>query len=298
MVEEQLQSTKEYFFHLIKKNGPDPIDYETLDDDLKNLLRLADDQSRRRDWPALRADLTDILRPECLQGRALHKPRGYPGDFWLLDQIYLEAICEIPILIKWDRYFQRQAAAIAVRNRKSYFLRQLVDLNRMVPTGTILEIGAASGRQYQQWFTSDPNSKLTFHAVELDPLALELARKLNHDFLDKISFIQKSPARFSPSRCYDLIWIPGYADYLTASELARFLQKWFQYLNPSGQLIFGNFLSGNPSQAYMEIIGDWYLLYRTPEELLEISKMAIPQAKKIEFRTEPQKVNGFIHLYN
>ena len=54
-------------------------------------------------------------------GRCMLKPRGYHGDFEIIDAIYMERINPHPALEKWDRYFHAQAAPQAVRNRKAYF---------------------------------------------------------------------------------------------------------------------------------------------------------------------------------
>jgi hypothetical protein len=45
-------------------------------------------------------------------------------------------------------------------------------------------------------------------------------------------------------------------------------------LRGGGLLMVGNFAPHNPSRAYMEWIGNWYLLYRAPADLARLAEQA------------------------
>ena len=67
----------------------------------------------------------EAMSPLTMQGFALNRPHGYSGDFEIIDRIYQHHVSPDPALANWDRFFHRQAAPKAVRNRKTYFHRLL-----------------------------------------------------------------------------------------------------------------------------------------------------------------------------
>jgi hypothetical protein len=74
------------------------------------------------------------------------------------------------------------------------------------------------------------------------------------------------------------------------------LKKYYEYLNPGGEMIIGNFASGNPSRKIMEILGDWFLVHRTPDELKNFALQAGIPPSKIEVASEPLGINLFLRL--
>lgn len=72
---------------------------------------------------SLEVDLGVICR------HARRKPFGYAGDFRLIDGIYENRTCCEGRGELWDRFFLRQSAAQAVRNRKAYILEALSELD-------------------------------------------------------------------------------------------------------------------------------------------------------------------------
>ena len=67
-------------------------------------------------------------------------------------------------------------------------------------------------------------------------------------------------------------------------------------LGDDGEMVIGNFSTHNPTQAYMEIIGDWRLIHRTPEQLISLAKACNFKEDDIHLGQEPEGVNLFLHL--
>ena len=66
--------------------------------------------------------------------------------------------------------------------------------------------------------------------------------------------------------------------------------------NAIDEIVIGNFSDQNPTQPYMEVIGDWKLIHRNPEQLVELGRSANFDPADISVRQEPEGVNLFLHL--
>ena len=68
---------------------------------------------------------------------------------------------------------------------------------------------------------------------------------------------------------FDLIYAAGLLDYLHDGALQRLLSASIDRLNPGGRLLVANFTPQIRDSGYMEAIMDWFLVYRTADELRE-----------------------------
>src|SRR5262245_52677062 len=106
---------------LVESGGPRPSEYALLHAWLEAGARWITEGQLTFDtviafWRALGPDYL----AGSLQGRALAKPHGYPGDFEIMDDIYSRRVSSDPRFHKWDVFFQRQPSPAAVRNRAPY----------------------------------------------------------------------------------------------------------------------------------------------------------------------------------
>ena len=67
-------------------------------------------------------------------------------------------------------------------------------------------------------------------------------------------------------------------------------------LEDDGELVVGNFSTRNPTLPYMEVVGDWYLKHRTPEQLISLAKACNFHESDITIGQEPEGVNLFLHM--
>ena len=121
------------------------------------------------------------LEKGVLQHRARFKPRGYAGDYELLDWICTGRCCEDPLGSAFDRYFQRQAAPEAVRERTEqtaaaivvHCLKSAANVYRVVsigsgPAGDVVRAATLLSEQHR--------SRLRVDLWDLDPEALAFAK--------------------------------------------------------------------------------------------------------------------------
>lgn len=232
---------------------------------------------------------------KTLQGQVCVKPYGYPGDFEIIDKIYTKYISPDKMFRKWDRYFQAQAAPNAVRNRKEYFKEVL----RLKPNKSkVLCLVNGPSRDIMEFMVENDNKGFEFDTVENDLEAIVYAKKLFKIHCvptTNIKFIRQKIHQFTPKRQYDVIWSSGLFDYLDERFFVGVLRKLMPFLTANGEIIIGNFHPSNPSKDYMEF-GQWYLNYRTEEDLKKIAVMAGIKEQSISIDREDKGVNLFMRI--
>jgi hypothetical protein len=121
-----------------------------------------------------------------LQNRARTKPRGYAGDYELLNCIYERRTSDEALGRLFDRYFQNQAAPQAVRNRMSMMTGWIAEAlhSRIVShQNRLLKVafmGSALGLEIRDaCLQLDANLRKQLHAVlvDMDPDALDYAKQ-------------------------------------------------------------------------------------------------------------------------
>lgn len=245
------------------------------------------------------------LESGSLQWRARSKPRGYAGDFEMLAQIARHQVCDHPLGAAFDRFFQAQAAPQAVRNRMALIGREVADFVRQHPAGPVRVVSVGSGPaldlcQACSALTPPQRQRLQLALLDLDPAALDYAREQLAPWLepDQLQPVRENLFRLAaPSRHgrwldgADVLVCTGLFDYLDDAAATALLQRFWQSLRPAGQAWVFNFAPHNPSRAYMEWIGNWYLIYRTADQMRELAARAGLADSCVQISAEPSGVN-------
>ena len=235
-----------------------------------------------------------LLDVSWLQHRARFKPRGYAGDFEMFDRFWRRECCDHPLGRLFDRYFQAQAAVEAVRGRTELLAAAIVERClvsdsrrpfRVVSVGCGPAIELVLAARALREVRPD---QLQCTLLELDGDALTDARQRLAAWLDaeRVVTLRENLYRMADKpRAADLfdgadfICCAGLFDYLPDEPAQKMLRFFWQRLASGGMFMVGNFAPHNPTRAYMEWIGNWYLLYRTADDLVNLARSAgIPQA--------------------
>lgn len=249
----------------------------------------------------------DILQHGWLQLRAREKPRGYAGDHEMLGAIYQSRVTTDPLGVSFDRYFLRQAAPQTVRNRMN-LVRSLVANRVSKASQKIVVIGSGAGLEIAaalQTTLSATRENSEFWLLDLDPAAIELAwRNLGslvpqqnlHCLAENLVRLPKKQRLLEQLQNADLVICTGFFDYLEEEAAASLLRSFWNILRPSGQAMIFNFAPWNPTRAYMEWIGNWYLIYRTREDLARLAINAEIPANDFEISAESSGVGLLLRV--
>jgi len=282
------------FIPSLLENGPQTeIEYKLLSDffcevaERRKNKSISDEELRE-----IRAFLfkESFTTAASLQGHVTNTPRGYHGDFEIIDKIYTHhTASEIPFR-NWDNYFQQTAMPEAVRNRKTYFIEKLASL----PEGArILNLASGPCRDLLE-FDQLHQKHLVIDCVDLDADAIAHAQELLKGVSKlEVNFTRANIFRFQTEQTYDLVWSAGLFDYFEDSVFTRILQRVSKNVKEGGKMIIGNFRRDDATVAYMEF-GEWYLHYRDAHKLMELSEGIACKDRFVE--EEPLALNLFLNF--
>lgn len=241
----------------------------------------------RKQFPAIGSDQT-------MQGLAYVKKHGYAGDYEIIDKIYTSWTSEHPEFRTWDKYFHQQIAPQAVRNRKTFFKELLIEIARENQSEKITVLNLASGpcRDILEFFDETKDMRFHFTCVELDPNAIQYATELLGEYAQQVTFIRQNIFRYMPEGEYDLVWSAGLFDYFDDNTFTKILARF----KNQKHIIIGNFSDANPTGGYMELIGEWFLNYRSAGKLRLLAKDAGYKKEQIRILHEPTEVNLFLSI--
>lgn len=279
-----------YIKEILAKNGPDKEDYL--------LFYSLVDQIKAEDVESFRQKIASILTPETLFGFSYSKPFGYSGDFFIIEKIYQYYLSPDERFRKWDEFLHSAGAVIAVRNRKTLAVEifEQLNANAMGIQQDVLILGSGPVTETYEFFERNPSNSLVFEMLDLDKRAIAYAKSKNRKYLNAMTFHNANVIRFTPERKFDLIWSAGLFDYFKSKHFVYLIKRYYEFLKDDGEIIIGNFNVENPSKRSMEIMGDWFLYHRSPEELKQYAMQAGVEESKIEVIQEPLGINLFLRI--
>lgn len=280
---------KLFLYNLVKTGGPEIHDYTKFTSVINSLS-----PSQVDDFRLL---LLPVLNENTLIGYGFKKPYGYPGDFSLINSIYNFHINEDLQYKNWDVFFQNQPGAIAVRNRKDYFVNKCKQLTSSGSKDIkVLILGSGPATDVLEFMANNTGSRISFDLVDFDQNAIDFSRKQNERFNGKISYNRINVLRYKPLKTYDLIWSAGLFDYFKDKHFVFLIQKYINYLKKDGEYIISNFSTDNPTRRLMEVLSDWFLNHRSKDDLLNIAARACIDKSLVRIDTEPLGVNLFLNI--
>lgn len=292
----------DFIEQLVNNGGPDVADDSRIEAWLTQVAsELSSGELSPQAWQTIRASFGEALSSKTMQGFALTKPHGYAGDFEMLEKIYTQHIADDSSLKKWDEYFHRQKAPIAVRNRKAYFINLLRQLDATAVNEceqiTVLNVASGPARDVFEYFDEHNNgSRLFFDCLDHDPKAIAYATDLCREYLANIAFHRTNAFRFVPRKKYQLVWSAGLFDYLDDNSFKALLQRLYDCVDEGGELVIGNFSDSNPTRNYMELLGEWFLHHRSREQLVVLAQASGFPNSVLSVGQEEEGVNLFLHI--
>ena len=228
------------------------------------------------------------LATGSLQDHARAKPRGYAGDFEMLEKIDANYLCQDPLGHAFDRFFQQQAAPEAVRKRTQIVAEAMAEtILRRAAAGThLVSVGSGPALDVARALertSLEIRQSVRVTLIDIDPEALENAARRLRTLLpaeqlvcvrENLFRLSRRASPLASSGKADLLSCTGLFDYLDDDNAVAMLSMFWQHLAPRGTMLVFNFAPTNPSRAYMEWVGQWYLTYRDASSLTQLARRA------------------------
>lgn len=243
--------------------------------------------------------------------RAFEKPRGYAGDYKMIELIYdnkpLSDYNNIGYY--YDNWLLKNIYAVAVRNRKDFMKEYLFNsiCNTEATEFNVLNLACGSCREIRELVaekTIPSHKKIKFVCVDMDEESLCFSKQALSSVPDniEITFIKenilnmlRNPIKFSKSLGkYDLIYSIGLADYFPDILLKNFIKFCFNLTLSNGKLIIAH----KDIDKYKPIPHDWFCDWtfypRNEEKLLTLVEKSEIDNYSIEVKREPSGVIFFV----
>jgi CRP-like cAMP-binding protein/SAM-dependent methyltransferase len=238
--------------------------------------------------------------------RAYYKPKGYAGDFNMIELIYrnqADGDGKLGRII--DDWCLKQTPARAVRARRllltdtlDRYCRQLLKPNQPM---RIMNLACGPSRELFDLIAKcDYASQINAICIDIDADALEFANEQvnNFDHPAKVRFMNENVIKWALGRIkhdfgpQDIIYSSGLSDYLDKRLLLALINRCHAQLKPGGIVIIGNFSPANPDRVFMDHMLYWRLIYRDSDQMRQIFAES-DFGGAIEVLAEPEGVNLF-----
>ena len=285
------RETVKFLCELVEKGGPEINDYQVFTEIVNHLKPEQIEQFREIIKPS--------LNENTLIGHGFVKPYGYPGDFYLIHNIYERKANQDPKYKSWDDFFLSQPAAQAVRNRKDYFLKHLHLLEKSEEDEkNVLILGCGPATDVRDYMAENPNTSIRFSLVDFDQKAIDFAKSQNEWANGSIEYYRINVLRYKPYKYYNLIWSAGLFDYFKEKHFIYLINKYLKNLAENGEFIIGNFSHINPTRRLMEVLSDWHLNHRSKYDLIRMAVEAEVKEDQINVEMEELGINLFLRIKN
>ena len=229
-----------------------------------------------------RAILGHFIYKSKIYRRALEKPRGYPGDYRIIETAYNNRELSEGIGKYFDWYCLGLPYTVSIRLRKDMMRDMLYKYLNNNTKGNINILNLASGgcREIRELFNKPINYKgnANILCIDQDEEAIAFAdRKLSEIDTGRINvnLIQGNILRMEDldlgkDNSLDMIYSIGIADYLQDKMLDKMFKDCYKLLKTDGQLIVAYKDRERNKPLTFNWYGDWNFIHRNEPEFLDL----------------------------
>lgn len=227
--------------------------------------------------------------------QALKKPRGYAGDFQMLEMLYKGDLAKGGIERALDKYTLDLPCVRAVVNRKDFAKRWLAERLAKDPNARVVDLASGSCRIERELIESHQSQNARFVAIDHDPEALAFCKRLLGSNAERFEFVHENALQIARGRgnlsavqgakyCFCL----GLYDYLPPHLAVKLLAQMRESLANGAEILVGNLDVNNPNQTFMDWSVDWPLVYRSSHDFFEIFLEAGFAREDVEINREAE----------
>jgi len=237
------------------------------------------------------------------------KPLGYAGDYEVMNMVYRDHRLGTSLYGQVLSVFGLGiTAARAVANRVPLVSGLVADIARERPISRLTSLACGPAREISELLETTALEGSTVTLLDVEPLAIQYCEKVllsqvrQKERNVQIRFIRESVRQIIRQKRLDavldqqdVIVSMGLFDYFGDKLFQQLLLRLYELLRPGGHLIVGNFDHTNDSRFLMEYVMEWYLQYRSADQLRDLASV-LPREAGIRVESEPLGVNLFLHI--
>ncbi|WP_028583780.1 cyclic nucleotide-binding domain-containing protein [Desulfogranum mediterraneum] len=237
--------------------------------------------------------------------RAYFKPKGYAGDFLMMEHIYADQPAgEGTLGMIIDRFCLQRPGSLAIRGRRRLLAAELARLSgeraALGKSTKIMNLACGPNRELFDFLAACDYSELVEAlCVDIDSDALRYTNQHVNVFPHRASvrLMSENVIKWSLGRVrhhiepQDIIYSAGLCDYLEPRLFRALVSQCHRHLKPGGTLLLGNFAFYDDS-LFLDKLLRWELIYRSAEELRELFAPT-PFGDQVTILAERQDVNLF-----
>lgn len=256
-------------------------------------------------WGYVFKEVFPYLMRSKFAERAYFKPKGYAGDFLMMEHIYANEpkgdgkLGEIV-----DTFCLERPGSLAIHGRRKLLRDQLARISgEFAAKGKstrIMNLACGPNRELFDFLKECPYSELIEAlCVDIDPEALQYTNQFVNIFPHRaaIRLMSENVIKWSLGRVthqlgkMDIIYSAGLCDYLDERLFRALVKQCYNHLNPGGTLLLGNF-TAYPDSLFLDKLLKWELIYRDEQELKELFAPT-PFGDNVHIIAEKENVNLF-----
>lgn len=280
--------------------------FDDINDELQEFKKIDESAAGEFVWGYIFKEFFPYYMRSRFVERAYYKPRGYAGDFLMMEMIYQnnpDGDGKIGKLV--DNWCLNSAAAKAVRGRRQLLADLLETIisseNNDGKPVRIMNLACGSNRELFDFLGRfNRTESVEAICVDADLQALEFTNTKVNVFPHRaaIRLMNDNVVKWSLGstrhryELFDIIYSAGLTDYLDRRLFLAVISRCYEHLKPGGVLVIGNFSHSNPNRVFMDHILNWKLIYRSEYELAELFAES-RFGKHLQIKSEEQGVNLF-----
>jgi extracellular factor (EF) 3-hydroxypalmitic acid methyl ester biosynthesis protein len=282
----------------------------------ESVARSVSSEHRAAHASYMRQHLHPLVLCAPFANRTFEKPRGYAGDYEMVNMIIRNGFEGDSIYAKILHFwFASQPPAMAHRNRIKYLAgtieRESYRVARAGRPARIFNFACGPAAEILEFIkTRSFQPRIDFTLADFDGETLEyVQRSLRKEYGElpsklKINYRKMSVHQLmkecrrlinSEASKFDLVYCAGLFDYLPNNSCKELMNIFYDMVVPGGLLVATNVEPSNPLRYGMEYLLDWHLIYRNDEQMRDICPEATDKAD-VCVRTDVTGVNLFLEV--
>jgi extracellular factor (EF) 3-hydroxypalmitic acid methyl ester biosynthesis protein len=272
---------------------------------VENGYSLASSTNDRKLVNALKGGFRELIKPWMLKSlimkRALEKPRGYPGDYQMLEYIYNGEPISKDIGYYFDKGFLGSELVRSVVNRKNLTKERIKSMVKVKHGLKILNLASGSCREIREMLKEEQANGFFLTCLDQDEEALAFSKNALKDRVD-IKFIQDDILSVTKAENKnlladkDLIYSIGLIDYLPDRVLKKIIKSLFDGLKPGASLLLSHKDHGVYSPIQEEWLSDWMFVPRDEKMMIGLLNDVGITAEHLEVFRESTGIIFFMNI--